>query len=101
MFDPETRDAYAHDAVLAILPDEVHEAVNGCEAFTAFAVTLARTAGDDPATMGKILDDVTTALPEGRLEWVIANTDVPPAAYLQKHITEYTAEQQAEQEITR
>lgn len=96
MFDPETRDSYAHDAVIAVLPDEVHAAINGCEAFEAFAVTLARTASDDPATMGKILDDVTTALPEGRLEWVIANTDVPPAAYLQKRIAEYTADLEGE-----
>lgn len=101
MFDPETRNAYVNDAVIAILPEEVHEAVNRCEAFEALAVTLAKAAGDDPATMGKILDDVAAEIAEGRFEWVIENTDVPPAAFLQKRVREYVEQQQAEQELAR
>ena len=83
--DPDTRDEYVHDIVLAHLDDEAAEAVNRCEAFTALAVTLARAGGDDAAEMGAVFDRVVAGLDEGTVRWLAQGADTP-AAFLQSKI---------------
>lgn len=83
--DPDTRDEYVHDIVVAHLDDEAAQAVNSCEAFTALAVTLARAGGDDAAEMGAVFNRVVAGLDEDTVTWLTEGADAP-AAFLQSKV---------------
>ena len=93
MFDPVMRNAYVHDAVVAHFPEDTAMKITRCGAFEALAISLARTAGDDPAEMGAVLDRVTDTLSEDTMTWLATGAEAP-AAFVQSRVVQSRTDHQ-------